>query len=395
MRILIGVESFLDNISGVVVYTRRLATFLAERGHKVTILTTSSKKLRRLDKNGFEVITVEGFVNPFRKKLYISHPTNFINVKNLVREINPDVIHLQDPGILNNLILREGKKNNIPVISHHHFPMEMVLSYFNGISLISPAIEFFVETYLEAFYNDANLVIAPSYFLKDLLKSWNVTTSVKVISNGVDLKRFRSSQNINKKNNPFFRKLKISLQNKVVLYVGRFEKDKNIMFLFRCIPELLKKNPDTIFIFLGSGREFKKAQKFIKTHKLAKNVRLIKKLIYEEDGLPNLYNLADIFWLASSEAQSLAALEGMASALPIVTTDRGGLPEIIKDNNAGLLANDNNQRSFVKTVSTLLNNDLLRKKLSVNAAAAVQKHSLKDCLLKVEEEYKQLLNLLQ
>lgn len=388
MRVVIGIESYLPNVSGVVVATRRLASYLVKKGHTVSIITSSSRTFWKRDTNGTSIFRLKGFSNPFRKNLFFSSPANFLKIRSLFDTIKPDIVHLQDPGILNFLILKEAKKRKIPVVAHHQFPMEFILSYFDYIKIAHPALKFFAEAYLCSFYNQAQIIISPSNFLKKILLEWGVKSPIKIIPNGVDINRFYPRDN-QEDLAPLFKKYDISPSADIVLYIGRLEKDKNIITLFKAIPQILK-NHNAFFLFVGEGKEKKKIFKLVEKNIVENNVRFVDFIPYEDEILPQIYRMAKVFWISSFEAQSMSTLEALASGLPVVAADVSALPEIVKNNINGFLVDAYESGQFKEAVIKILKSNNLLQRFSKESVRIASSFNLSQSLSAIEELYKKL-----
>lgn len=84
--------------------------------------------------------------------------------------------------------------------------------------------------------------------------------------------------------------------------------------------------------------------------------------------LPKLYAAADIYvWPAINEAYGMAFLEAQASGLPVVAGRTGGVPAVVADGIAGMLAPVGDAAAFADAVARLLDDPLLRRRLAIGA----------------------------
>lgn len=187
--------------------------------------------------------------------------------------------------------------------------------------------------------------------------------NIKVIHNGVDTKRFSPEMNED------FSEID-SIDKKKILYTGRLLAMKGLHTLIEAIKIVLKETRDVHFIFAGDGR---------------KNwVNLMKKIIPKEnysflgyveyEKINKLYNKADMFVLPSlTESCPITLLEAMASGLPTISSNVGGIPEIIENNETGLLVPPKNSKELAEKILFLINNRKLARKLSFNGRKLVEK----------------------
>jgi glycosyltransferase involved in cell wall biosynthesis len=358
MRILLGIESYLPNISGVTVFTKRLATHLAESGHQVWIITTSPFGWAHEEKDpaDFFIYRLRGWKNPFRRGLRVSSLRNRKEIRRLIGELQPDILHLQDPAIISGLLLREAKRKNIPVIFHHHFSMEFVYGYFKWFGFLKVFLRAFIEHRAHTLYNQAKLVITPTEFVKRVLMGWGIKTPIIAISNGIALDRFKPG----KPDKAFYERFELAPEDKIALYLGRLDKDKNIRTLIKAIPRIVEKAPQMLFgaevkfVFVGEGAERAKLEEEIRKKPWAQCVRFLGYIPHEDEIVPKIYQAADLYWTASTiETQSLTTLEAMATGLPVVAANFGALPEIVHENENGFLVDPYNVDGFVAAVLDL------------------------------------------
>lgn len=108
------------------------------------------------------------------------------------------------------------------------------------------------------------------------------------------------------------------------------------------------------------------------------NTYLVQKPFVNHNFLPQLIGASDIFIFASScENMPNTLLEGMSSGLPIACSDRGPMPEILKD--AGVYFNPENIDNIVETIDYLINNQQIRKQLGNAAKLYSENYSWSKC----------------
>jgi len=98
----------------------------------------------------------------------------------------------------------------------------------------------------------------------------------------------------------------------------------------------------------------------------------------EPSDITKQLNRSDLFvWPGCGEAYGLAYLEAQAVGVPVVAYDTAGVPEVVDNNNTGLLTSEGDDELFAASIVQLLRNPVQRKRLSENAALRVrQQHSL-------------------
>jgi glycosyltransferase involved in cell wall biosynthesis len=113
-----------------------------------------------------------------------------------------------------------------------------------------------------------------------------------------------------------------------------------------------------------------------------------------KDGLVEILNASDLFLIPSqSESFGLAALEAMACGIPVVSSSVGGLPELIKHNECGYIAEIGDIERMTKYVIELLTNEKRYSIFSQNARErAVRKFDIDKVVPNYEEYYQKILD---
>lgn len=188
---------------------------------------------------------------------------------------------------------------------------------------------------------------------------------IVVVPLGIDTKTFKPN---NKKNAR--KKLGISLNKDVFLYVGRFSKEKNIDLMIKSL------QPGEKLLLIGKGDEEQKLRMLAK----GKDVEFVKPL--NHDKLVHYYNAADILLLFSDhEGLPTAVLESMACGTPVVATKVGELPNIIINGKNGYIISGHHRAMM--SLALRKSEDL--KEECIKTAS---KYDWKQISKKIEETYK-------
>ncbi|WP_233414427.1 glycosyltransferase family 4 protein [Thermaerobacillus caldiproteolyticus] len=218
----------------------------------------------------------------------------------------------------------------------------------------------------------SNIVTVSNYVgnvIRDLYPQ--ASPKIRTIYSGVDTERFLPGSH------PKMQKIRNEirqahgLENKtVILYAGRISNNKGVDKLVRALPELSKKFKDLALVIVGS----KWFSQNDVTDYVAYVRALAKKLpipvvttgFVAPDEIQNWFAAADLFVCTSQWQEPLARVhyEAMAAGLPIVTTARGGNPEVILSNENGLIVeNPEDPNCFVEKISQILSDKSLMKRM--------------------------------
>lgn len=258
------------------------------------------------------------------------------------------------------------KKFKIPIILtiHTYFTYEMV-----SMGIISNNNSFLQETsinYEKKAYNSVSHMVTVDKRLKKYLINMGVDhNNIDVMFNPVDTDNFKPRTNKKKYKSMFH----LPEDKKILLCPRRLEKKNGVIYPLLAFSEL--KSNKLILVYAGEGQEKEKLKNLIKEHNLEEKVLLLGSV--EHGNMKFLYSAADIVLIPSihsegmEEATSISALEAMASGVPVIASNIGGLSDIIKNNFNGILVPDGDVKSLKETILELSNNFELYENISKNS----------------------------
>jgi sugar transferase (PEP-CTERM/EpsH1 system associated) len=231
-------------------------------------------------------------------------------------------------------------------------------------------------------------VITPSEDLKKkMVKILKLPDeSIKVILNGVDMKKFSPSLEKRKKKR---KELNISDDEMVVGTVGRLEPVKNQKMLLEVIPDIVMRFPNVKVLLVGDGVLKKELIDIAETLRIKDKVMFLG----VRADVPEILTAIDVFILPSlTEGISIAILEAMACGLPVIATDVGGNPEIVIHEHTGMLVPLSKPEALSHALKVLLGDVNIRVKYGDNARKMVEeKLSLQKMVREYEEVYEMLI----
>ena len=388
MKIVLASESFGLNVSGVAIATKNLARKLADRGHEVFVF--SPGKVSDIKKKQMEKISwfrLRSAPNPFRSGYRITYPFN-AKAGRKIAEINPDIIHLQDPAGIGRLMLAISQKQDIPVIATNHFSLRFALSY-AIIRPLHPLLKKILTDYLVKFYNSCDQIITPTETSRKEVISLGVKTPIAAVSNGIDPRPFRKEPPAEKLEKT---RRKFGLPGKpLVLYCGRIDKDKSIDVLIKSIGPTVKE-AGVHFALMGGGDMARRMERFAGVLRVDHRVTFCGPVAYMSEDFLNLYKLAKIFFIPSEiETQSLVTLEALASGLPVVAARGGALPEIVHHGKNGFLFKGGDSEQAARYLLRILSSASLQNRFSRHSLKVALSHDQQKAVSRVENIYKKLL----
>lgn len=239
-------------------------------------------------------------------------------------------------------------------------------------------------------------ILAISQLAKDaMIKEGFPEEKIEVVSHGLDCDKFKQGE----KDEILLEKLGIKETDFVILSVGRLVREKGFYDLFYAVKKLkldrrVKEKENIKCLIVGKGPE-KEELKIIQDRLGLKNeVTFAGDFPYED--MPKVYNLADIFVLASiptptwQEQFGMVLIEAMACGIPVVATKTGAIPEVV--GKEGLLAPPNNWRELTNVIRTLILDKRHRQILAERERERVLKEfERKIVAKKIERVYQEVL----
>jgi glycosyltransferase involved in cell wall biosynthesis len=372
MNIAFFSESYKPYLSGVTNSIETLKKGLEDLGHKVIVFSPSypnSKKI--LDVHRFPSIPAPypGY------RITLPVPGMHYDV---LKENKIDIIHSHSPYQLGLLSMYYAKRLNIPFI----FTMHTVLGkYMHYIPVVPQKLsETLMNKYSSWFCNRSKCVVVPTKKVMEFLRSIGISARIEVIPTGMDISL------IEKADPSGIREIYgIPKEAKILLFVGRLAKEKNLEFLFKAF-EKVRSQYNNVFLLIAARGPMEKEYK--KT--APKNTIFAGQISYPR--VFDYYAASDIFVFSSlSETQGLVLAEAMASGIPQVAVSAEGVSDVVKDGITGYLTPLDIEIFSEKTIKILKNKDLWNKMSMASKEIARTIYSKEAFARKIELLYRSVL----
>lgn len=170
----------------------------------------------------------------------------------------------------------------------------------------------------------------------------------------------------------------------ILIAISELHERKGLKYLIKAMPSITEKYPNVKLVIIGEGPEKENLKNLIEKLKLENNVILLGK----KKEIPKLLKSSDIFILPSlREAFGLVNLEAMMAGLPIIATRVGGIPEVVKHKETGLLIKPADERALSQAINQMIASPTTRKKMGTAGKKRAEKQfSAK----KMAEEYEKI-----
>ena len=284
----------------------------------------------------------------------------------------PDLKWLQELRLL-------AQSYDVKAIHAHEFAMNVrgaILAKWLGIPSV-------VTVHGKGYYDDkiarrmayrlisrvTHMVAVSDDIRKHLMQQVGICSDfVSVIANGVDTKQFRYDEEKRR-----VMRARFAVQDDQLLLgtVGSYYPVKGHRYLIDAVHKMLAVGSNVKLVMAGQGPLDKELHKQISEKSLENNVQLVG---YIEDT-PGFLSSLDIFVMPSlSEGQPLALLEAAANGRCIVATNVGGIPEIIRDNQSGVIVPAADAEALADALARLFYEPETRRLLANNALSMVKAH---------------------
>ena len=345
LRILIGCDTFAPDINGAARFAERLAAGLVQRGHDVHVVAPNQAYRRAAPRT--EVIEGEPmtlhrlpsvrwaphdwlrFVWPWRVKHY---------ARQIFDSVQPDIVHIQSHIVIGRGLSRIAHERGIPVIATNHVMAENILDHTTMPKWVDDLVLRWAWGDAKRTFALTRAITTPTRRAADFLERTVAVENVIPVSCGIDRTQYTPVIAPRDKNR--------------IIFVGRLTAEKQVEVILEAMTKL---DPalETTFDIVGGGDQRKQLENLAGQLGLADRVTFHGRTTDEQ--LRALLSRASVFTIASiAELQSIATMEAMASALPIVAADAVALPHLVHDGENGYLFEPGNADALAARLTDVL-----------------------------------------
>jgi glycosyltransferase involved in cell wall biosynthesis len=370
MRIAYFTDTYQPEINGVTNTLSKLGAYLDNmRIRQLVIAPDYGGENSVSDSACREVYRFKGITTSLSPKSRLAFPA-FWAIDDICDDFKPDIVHVTTELGIGFRGMRYAISRNIPLVMSFHTDYCKYLKYHN-LEFARPLL----ENYLAWFYRFAARTLAPSRnTLEELLSKGY--RNLRLWSRGIDTVSF----------NPGYRNEELRMTagrgRFVFLYAGRLSAEKNLDMLLYAACEIERRFPGkAAFVFTGDGPYAQIIQNsslpnaFLTGFKKGKD-------------LSQIYASADCFAFPSgTETFGNAALEAMASGLPVAGVSGGGVTDFLSHNHNSLLCAPDDAAAFTENLISLMKDENLRMRLADNAKKTAVSRDWKNIFDGLVNEY--------
>jgi 1,2-diacylglycerol 3-alpha-glucosyltransferase len=376
LRVAIFSDSALPILNGVSVSLDVLVGELRHQGHSVHIFTARYPGYQDPDPNTYRCRAIE---TPISRGYPVSYPP-FYRMLLKFRRHEFDVIHTHTPFMLGMVGFRWAESHGIPIVSTYHTLYDRYSHYFN--LLPHRYVRFRIAKHTNFYYNHMDHVITPTEASLKWLRRHSVTAPVTVIPTGIPRGQMISRADAR-------RSLGIAPDERIMLYVGRLAKEKNLGVLLEMVSLVFSQDRTQRLWLVGDGPYRDECIAMTRRLGIGDQVRFVGAVPRAE--VDRFYAASDLFVFASiTETQGLVVQEAMTYGLPAIAVAGGGASASIVDGVNGFIVK-NDADAFAQMTLSVLHNDVLHARLSEQAQRSVRNQGVSQMCDEVVNVYRSVI----
>jgi len=352
LRIAMFTDSALPILNGVSISVDALVGELRNQGHSVHLYCNQFPGHVDADPNTFRFRAVEF-------PLWPGYPLPlppFIRMLHKFRRHEYDVIHTHTPFLNGMVALRWAESHELPIVSTYHTLYDRYAHY---VKLLPRRyVRFRIAKHTNYYYNRVNHVITPSEASMKWLRRHSVSTPTSVIPTGSPRPPLFDRSQVR-------HELGIPPEIKLLLYVGRLAREKNLLMLLESAATAFRTDPSLRLWLVGDGPFRAECVAKVRQLGIGDRVRFVGFVPRAE--VDRYYAAADLFVFPSyTETQGLVVQEAMQFGLPAVVVAGGGAGEAVEEGVNGCHVR-NDVRDFASAVVSILSDEHIYTRMSSEA----------------------------
>lgn len=359
--------------SGVV--ATELGLELSRRGHEIHFITYSQPvRLELLSNNvHYHEVTVPEYPLFLYQPYELALSSKLVDMVKLhgieILHVHYAIPHAYAAYMAKKMLIEDGIF--VPIVTTlHGTDITLVGSH----PFYKPAVTFSI--------NKSDAVTSVSQSLKeDTLRLFDIKNEIQVIPNFIDLDKHK---------NEFLncqREMMAQKNERIITHISNFRKVKQIPDVIKIFYNIQKKMPAKLMM-VGEGPEREPAEL------LCQKLGIMDKVIFfgNSNEIDKILCFSDLFLLPSlTESFGLAALEAMASGVPVISSNTGGIPEVNINGVSGFLSNVNDVEDMSKNAIYILENSERLLQFKKNAVLTSKKFDIHSIVPQYENVYKETL----
>jgi glycosyltransferase involved in cell wall biosynthesis len=323
IKIVLVTDTLFDT-NGVSRFIHDMVHFAPKNNATLTAITAANINVPISSPN---VICIQPFLAmrmPFYKEQSLQIIPPLLSLWKKIRVLKPDIIHISTPGPLGWSALFMAKILKIPIAGTYHTDFPAFLEENTG----SKTMRKITAWFMRRFYKQMRFTFARSKpYIKTIEEEIDISPQkIIYLSSGTDTQKFHPSF----KEEGFWTRYGIAKDALILLYVGRLNVEKNLLFLIDRFREFKKETKQkVVLVLVGEGEYAAHADEWMQEDIFYLGVK-------RGEELSSIYANSDIFMSASTtETLGQTIMEAQASSVCVIVADKGGVIENVQDGISG------------------------------------------------------------
>lgn len=360
LRVLLTTDWWEPAVNGVVASVTTLRRELERLGCEVRVLTLAE---------GFRSSQADGVTRLGSISASILYDRARIGqlrndpIRRALLDWAPDVIHSQCEFSTFVWARSLSRELSVPLVHTYHTIYEDYTHYYSPSRTMGRKV---VEAFSRRVLAGTDAVVVPTAKVDTLLRGYGVTSPIRVVPTGLDLRRFRPAASAEELEDAraLRRDLGIPSDHRVLVSVCRLAKEKNIDEVIAHVAASRRK--DCTLVIVGDGPVRADLEAQAAELGIAERVRFIGAV--DPTEVPRWYRMGDVFVSASlSETQGLTFIEALACGTPLLCRRDPSLDGVVLDGITGWQFQG--EAEFAYRLSDLLDHEAVRAQMASAAAA--------------------------
>jgi phosphatidylinositol alpha 1,6-mannosyltransferase len=345
VRIALIAETFTPAVNGVVNSVRQVADRLAQRGHQPVVIAPSGETYQTASGRTIKVVTVPAMAVPGYRELAVARPS--ADVLTILRELEPDVVHLASPAVLGWVAVQAAAELDIPSVAVFQTDLSAFARRYH-----LPLSTRLVWAQLRRIHNTADLTLVPSSVSAYQLRGQGIGP-LALWARGVDRDLFNPAR----RDEEWRRS--VGGEDLVVGFVGRLAPEKRVELL-----EPTSKLPGIQLVVVGDGPRRKSLQR-------AMPDAVFTGQLTGPDLGRAMASCDLLVHPGADETFCQVVQEALCAGVPVIATAAGGPLDLVRHGENGLLWAGDDPNVLAAQVCALRDDPIALARMAVKARPSV------------------------
>ena len=367
-KICIFTAHYLPYLGGVENYTYNLSKTLVKQGDDVVIVTSNDMHLKVYEvQEGLLIYRMPCFNFMNGRIPILKVNKEFLQIQRRLKKYKFDLVLINTrfyPHTLYGVWLANKLGVRCIILDHgtSHITVGNALADWS-FSVAEHTITFLEKRFCRSFFGVSKACC-------EWLKHFRINAE-GVLYNAVDIEKI--DQLLENPVRDFRKEYNLQVDTRIIAYTGRLLKEKGVLELAEAVRTLPKE--ENVYLFIaGDGEEMSEVKAVESTR-----IRALGRLSFAE--VISLLSQADIYCLPTRypEGFPTAVLEAAAAGCYVITTDRGGSKELIRDNSYGMILDEPTPEKIREAIKMALHDEIMRTEASEKANQCVRENFVWSC----------------